>query len=94
VHAGVALSLFDEAARVLKPGGELWTVFNSHLKYRAALMRSVGPTRLVGQNPKFTVTVSTVPELPSASAETAGSALPHPTLEPEPRSRGGSLEIG
>src|SRR5690554_3664028 len=59
VHAGVALALFDEAARVLKPGGELWTVFNSHLKYRAALMRSVGPTRLVGQNPKFTVTVST-----------------------------------
>jgi 16S rRNA (guanine1207-N2)-methyltransferase len=62
VHAGVALGLFDEAARVLKPGGELWTVFNSHLKYRAALMRSVGPTRLVGQNPKFTVTVSTRPE--------------------------------
>jgi 16S rRNA (guanine1207-N2)-methyltransferase len=59
VHAGVALTLFDEAARVLKPDGELWTVFNSHLKYRAALMRSVGPTRLVGQNPKFTVTVST-----------------------------------
>ncbi len=62
VHAGVALTLFDEAARVLKPGGELWTVYNSHLKYRAALMRSVGPTRLVGQNPKFTVTVSTRPE--------------------------------
>lgn len=60
VHAGVALTLFDEAARVLKPGGELWTVFNSHLAYRSALTRSVGPTRLVGQNPKFTVTVSTV----------------------------------
>jgi 16S rRNA (guanine1207-N2)-methyltransferase len=59
VHAGVALTLFDEAARVLKPGGELWTVFNTHLAYRAALTRSVGPTRLVGQNPKFTVTVST-----------------------------------
>lgn len=65
VHAGVALALFDEAARVLKPGGELWTVFNSHLKYRAALMRSVGPTRLVGQNPKFTVTVSTLMETAS-----------------------------
>ena len=63
VHAGVALALFDEAARVLKPDGELWTVFNSHLKYRAALMRSVGPTRLVGQNPKFTVTVSTPNDL-------------------------------
>ncbi|MCU1545283.1 MAG: SAM-dependent methyltransferase [Homoserinimonas sp.] len=59
VYAGIALALFDEAARVLKPGGELWTVYNSHLQYRAALTRSVGPTRMVGQNPKFTVTVST-----------------------------------
>lgn len=58
VHAGVALSLFDDAARVLKPGGELWTVYNSHLAYRAALTRSVGPTRVVSQNAKFTVTVS------------------------------------
>jgi 16S rRNA (guanine1207-N2)-methyltransferase len=69
VHAGVALTLFDEAARVLKPEGELWTVFNSHLKYRAALMRSIGPTRLVGQNPKFTVTVST-PANKNSSFET------------------------
>ncbi len=59
VHAGVALGLFDEAARVLKPGGELWTVFNSHLTYRPALVRSVGETRQVGRNAKFTVTVST-----------------------------------
>lgn len=59
VHPGVALKLFDEAARVLKPGGELWTVFNSHLAYRAALTRSVGPTRQAGRNAKFTVTVST-----------------------------------
>lgn len=59
VQPGVALKLFDEAARVLKPGGELWTVFNSHLSYRAALTRSVGPTRQVGRNAKFTVTVST-----------------------------------
>jgi 16S rRNA (guanine1207-N2)-methyltransferase len=69
VHAGVALTLFDEAARVLKPEGELWTVFNSHLKYRAALMRSIGPTRLVGQNPKVTVTVST-PANKTSSFET------------------------
>jgi 16S rRNA (guanine1207-N2)-methyltransferase len=59
VHPGVALKLFEEAARVLKPGGELWTVFNSHLAYRAALTRSVGDTRQVGRNAKFTVTVST-----------------------------------
>ena len=59
VHPGVALKLFEEAARVLKPGGELWTVFNSHLSYRAALTRAVGATRQVGRNAKFTVTVST-----------------------------------
>ncbi|MBC7723664.1 MAG: methyltransferase [Burkholderiaceae bacterium] len=59
VHPGVALKLFEEAARVLKPGGELWTVFNSHLSYRAALTRAVGATRQVGRNEKFTVTVST-----------------------------------
>ncbi|WP_165063222.1 class I SAM-dependent methyltransferase [Marisediminicola senii] len=59
VHPGVALKLFDEAARVLKPGGELWTVFNSHLTYRPALVRSVGETRQAGRNAKFTVTVST-----------------------------------
>lgn len=59
VHPGVALKLFDQAARVLKSGGELWTVFNSHLTYRPALTRAVGETRQVGRNAKFTVTVST-----------------------------------
>ena len=52
--------------RVLEPGGELWTVWNSHLAYKPALNRLVGPTREVARNPKFTVTVSTrrPPELP------------------------------
>nr|WP_318241820.1 methyltransferase [Arthrobacter pullicola] len=59
VHAGIALKLFADAARVLKPGGELWTVWNSHLAYKPALNRLVGPTRQVARNPKFTVTVST-----------------------------------
>ena len=58
VHAGGALRLFEDCARVLAPGGELWTVFNSHLGYRPALTRIVGPTRQIGRNPKFTVTVS------------------------------------
>ena len=62
VHAGAALKLFDAAGRVLAPGGELWTVFNSHLAYARALNRAVGPTRVVGRNDKFTVTVSTRPE--------------------------------
>jgi 16S rRNA (guanine1207-N2)-methyltransferase len=59
VHAGVARALFADAARVLRPGGELWAVWNSHLRYRPALERVVGPTRQVGRDPKFTVTVST-----------------------------------
>ena len=58
VHAGAGLKLIEAAARVLAPGGELWTVFNSHLHYRPALQRLIGPTREVGRNPKFTVTAS------------------------------------
>lgn len=61
VHAGIALKLFEDAGRVLAPGGELWTVWNTHLGYRPALTRIVGPTRQVGRNTKFTVTVSTRP---------------------------------
>ncbi|MET0977833.1 MAG: methyltransferase [Paeniglutamicibacter terrestris] len=59
VHAGIALKLFTDVARVLAPGGELWCVWNSHLGYRGQLEKLVGPTRQVAKNPKFTVTVST-----------------------------------
>jgi 16S rRNA (guanine1207-N2)-methyltransferase len=62
VHAGAGLKLIEDAGRVLAPGGELWTVFNSHLAYQSALRRVVGPTRQVGRNAKFTVTVSTKSE--------------------------------
>jgi 16S rRNA (guanine1207-N2)-methyltransferase len=58
VHAGAALRLFEAAARVLAPGGELWTVFNSHLGYPAALSRLIGRTRIVHRDLKFTVTAS------------------------------------
>ncbi|WP_224744492.1 class I SAM-dependent methyltransferase [Chryseoglobus sp. 28M-23] len=58
VHTGVALRLFAEAGRVLRPGGQLWSVWNSHLDYAPALERAVGPTRQVSRGPKFTVTVS------------------------------------
>ncbi|WP_026551273.1 methyltransferase [Arthrobacter sp. H20] len=59
VHSGIALKLFADAGRVLRSGGELWTVWNSHLQYRTPLGTMVGPTRQVARNPKFTVTVST-----------------------------------
>lgn len=59
VHAGLARELFTDAARVLRPGGQLWTVYNSHLGYRGSLTEIVGATVQRGQNPKFTVTRST-----------------------------------
>jgi len=62
VTTGLAENLFHDAARVLRPGGELWTVFNSSLGYRSALQRVVGPTREVARNAKFTVSASSRPE--------------------------------
>ena len=59
VHSGAATLMFDAAARVLRPGGELWTVWNSHLAYKPALRRAVGVTREVSRTAKFTVTAST-----------------------------------
>lgn len=63
-HLGAAVvtsaadRLFTGAARMLRPGGELWTVYNSALRYEPVLSGLVGPTRVVARNPKFTVTVS------------------------------------
>ena len=61
LHTGIAAHLFEDAARVLAPGGELWCVWNSHLRHRPLLERLVGPTRQVARNAKFTVTASTRP---------------------------------
>ncbi|WP_194411071.1 class I SAM-dependent methyltransferase [Microbacterium cremeum] len=58
IHEGIAPRMFADAARVLRPGGELWAVWNSALRYRPALERIVGPTRQVARNSKFTVTAS------------------------------------
>lgn len=55
VHTGAATAMFDAAGRVLRPGGEMWTVYNTHLNYRGALARSVGPTDVLGRNGKFSV---------------------------------------
>lgn len=58
VHSGVALRLFREAARALKAGGELWTVYNTHLAYRSLLTSTIGETREVRRTSKFTISVS------------------------------------
>lgn len=58
VHTGSAIKMFQEAGRVLRPGGELWTVYNTHLNYRGVMERMVGRTDIMGRNRKFTVTRS------------------------------------
>lgn len=58
VHTGAATRLFEAAARILRPGGELVTVFNSSLAYRGELTRLIGPTEQLGRTSKFTVTRS------------------------------------
>ncbi|MGS0567188.1 class I SAM-dependent methyltransferase [Vibrio alginolyticus] len=55
---GAATRLFDAAARVLRPGGELFTVYNSSLGYRAELTRLIGATERLRRTPKFTATRS------------------------------------
>jgi 16S rRNA (guanine1207-N2)-methyltransferase len=58
VTTDAAVAMFRNAATVLQPGGELWCVWNSHLRYRPELERVVGPTRQVVRTPRFTVTAS------------------------------------
>nr|WP_241740120.1 MULTISPECIES: methyltransferase [Microbacterium] len=55
----LATRMFDEVARVLRPGGELWCVWNSPLHYRTELADTIGITVQIARNAKFTVTQST-----------------------------------
>ncbi|MFT8395255.1 class I SAM-dependent methyltransferase [Propionibacterium sp.] len=63
-HRGIAkdsepaLEMFAETGRVLRPGGELWCVYNSHLPWKARLNDAVGPTSVETQNPFYTLTRS------------------------------------
>jgi len=54
----VAFYLFEEAARTLKPGGVLWTVFNAARHYRPQLDARVGPTWQLARDRRFIVTQS------------------------------------
>ncbi|MDO3696813.1 methyltransferase, partial [Curtobacterium flaccumfaciens] len=58
VTTDTAEAMFRNAATILQAGGELWCVWNTHLRYRPVLSRLVGPTREVVRTPKFTVTAS------------------------------------
>jgi 16S rRNA (guanine1207-N2)-methyltransferase len=83
VHAGAGLKLIAAAGRLLKPGGELWCVANSHLGYRAALQRAVGRTEVAGRNRKFTVTRS-VRRAAARDASGADSRPEGPSRPPAP----------
>lgn len=50
-----ALGMIADAGRVLRPGGELWLVWNAHLPYLPALRR-VGRTEIVARDPRYIVT--------------------------------------
>lgn len=58
VHEAAGTRLIEASARLLRTGGEVWTVFNSHLDHRRSLSRHVGATEQVIRTPKFTVTRS------------------------------------
>jgi 16S rRNA (guanine1207-N2)-methyltransferase len=64
-HQGTAkdssdtLAMFAQAPRVLRPGGQLWVVYNSHLPWKARLSELVGSTRLINQDPRYTVVCAT-----------------------------------
>ena len=60
VHTGIAERLIAEAGSALAPDGELWCVWNSHLRYRPLLDR-IGDTRQVSRDRNFTVTVTRRP---------------------------------
>lgn len=61
-HRGTAkesehtLEMFSEARRVLRPEGELWCVYNSHLPYRKELNARLGRTEVITQDRAYTVT--------------------------------------
>lgn len=60
-HAGTRVDptlvhgVLAAAARVLRPGGELWMVHNSHLRYRPEVERRIGPVQEHARDRRFTV---------------------------------------
>ncbi|MGQ4569635.1 class I SAM-dependent methyltransferase [Dermabacteraceae bacterium P9123] len=60
VDAGQIKTLLSACARVLAPGGQLWLVHNSHLRYRAQVEEYVGPCRERARDRRFTVLSATL----------------------------------
>lgn len=60
-HVGAAkdstptLQMIGAAARLLRPGGQLWLVYNAHLPYLPALRRALGNGRIVRRDRDYLV---------------------------------------
>ncbi|MFT3877047.1 MAG: methyltransferase [Propioniciclava sp.] len=52
------LRMIEQAGPVLRPGGELWLVFNAHLPYLPLLRKHVGITTIEAQDRHYLVTRS------------------------------------
>ncbi len=65
-HSGAAVvpdagvRLLRGTRRVLRPDGELWTVYNSRLSRARELRRTVGPTEVIADDGRFTVARTTL----------------------------------
>ncbi len=64
LETATARRMFEQAGRVLRPNAEMWTVFNTPLRYGPLLTAAVGPTEVIAQNSKFQVTRSTTAARP------------------------------
>jgi 16S rRNA (guanine1207-N2)-methyltransferase len=57
--SAATFELIEDAGRAVRPGGELWLVYNAHLPYLPAAFDHVGPTRVVVRDNTYVVTCST-----------------------------------
>ncbi|MGB1108781.1 MAG: methyltransferase [Gammaproteobacteria bacterium] len=55
VGTQIAIRMFNQSRRVLRPGGELWVVGNRHLEYAKELRRIFAKVEQVAANRKFVV---------------------------------------
>ena len=55
IETDTAAGLMRAAGELLAPGGQVFTVYNSHLDYRDTLERVIGPSEQVARTSKFTV---------------------------------------
>ncbi|MFV0451054.1 MAG: class I SAM-dependent methyltransferase [Propioniciclava sp.] len=56
--SGPTLAMIKRATRALRPGGELWLVYNSHLPYLPVLRECIGITTIEARDRSYLVTRS------------------------------------